>query len=360
DKKLTLKERERALAELGPPPPRPWRGVMLTTEPTFEGLVRLLADGWPAVGLFASEGGAFLGGHAMDRDHRLRTLAGLSALWDGQPLDRVRVGEGAQVYYGRRLSLHLLVQPLVSRNLLGDLIAKEQGFLSRALVAQPPGRAGTRTYVEEDPYATPAYQDYAHRLEDLLEALEGTVLGQDEVREGGLRPRLLKPTPEAKEVWVRFYQTIEGLLQGESAPVRGLASKVPEHALRLAGVLATFQDPEVAVLDKELVAKGIYLAQHYLREAQRLEKAFQIPRELRFADEVLEWLCKYLPKQRRRVFTTAELYRNGPGAVRKARDAKRVLALLEEHHYVRFIGKGEVDGKPSHEVWEVSPHALLV
>lgn len=358
DKKRTLKEKEQALDELGLPPPKPWRGVVLTTEPTFEGLAHLLADGWPAVGLFASEGGAFLGGHAMSQDHRLRTLAGLSALWDGQPLDRVRVGEGVRVLFGRRLSLHLLVQPLVSRALLGDLLAREQGFLSRALVAQPPGRAGGRTYVAEDPCATPAYRAYAHRLEGLLEALEGAVLGQDGVRGEGLQPRRVGLTPEAKRTWVRFYEATEAHLRGDLAPVRGLAAKAPEHALRLAGVLATFRDPEVATLDEEVVGMGIVLAQYYVGEALRLEEAFHIPRELRLAEEVLGWLLKYLAKRERRVFTTSELYRNGPREVRKVEDAQRALRTLERHHYVRFVGEGEVDGKPSHEVWEVSPHVF--
>ena len=64
---------------------------MLTTEePTYEGLVKLLDGGWPSVGLFSDEGGRFLGGFAMSEEQRIKTMAGLNSLWDGQPITRTR------------------------------------------------------------------------------------------------------------------------------------------------------------------------------------------------------------------------------------------------------------------------------
>ena len=64
DKRLSRRDREEALKKLGPPPPKPWFGMLLASEPTFEGLVKLLADGWPAAGLFSSEGGSGPSPHA--------------------------------------------------------------------------------------------------------------------------------------------------------------------------------------------------------------------------------------------------------------------------------------------------------
>lgn len=55
---------------------------MLTyPEPTYEGLVRLLREGQPAVGVLASEGGQLMGGYAMNQENRLKTAAALSDLW---------------------------------------------------------------------------------------------------------------------------------------------------------------------------------------------------------------------------------------------------------------------------------------
>ena len=79
-----------ALDALGPRPNPPLEPLLVCGEPTFEGLCKLLAVGWPSVGIFAAEGGQFIGGHGMADDAKLRTAAGLSALWDGEPIKRVR------------------------------------------------------------------------------------------------------------------------------------------------------------------------------------------------------------------------------------------------------------------------------
>ncbi len=89
----------------------PLEPLLLCEEPTYEGLVKLLAAGQPSVGLFSDEGGRFIGGHGMNPDNLLKTAAGMSGLWDGKPVDRVRGGDGATKLYGRRVSCHLMVQP---------------------------------------------------------------------------------------------------------------------------------------------------------------------------------------------------------------------------------------------------------
>jgi len=73
----------------------------------------------------------------MNSDNAVSTLAGLSKLWDGKPLDRVRAGDGATKLYGRRLSFHMMVQPAVVELLMGNPMAQDQGFLSRCLIAYP-------------------------------------------------------------------------------------------------------------------------------------------------------------------------------------------------------------------------------
>ncbi len=98
------------------------------TEPTFEGLTRLYAEGMPSLGIFADEGGQFIGGHGMNSDNRLKTLAALNDLWQGNPIRRTRAGEGAYTLFGRRLAIHLMVQPEAAQGLLGDRTAIAPGF----------------------------------------------------------------------------------------------------------------------------------------------------------------------------------------------------------------------------------------
>ncbi|RIH88892.1 hypothetical protein Mlute_00499 [Meiothermus luteus] len=358
DKRKGRAEKDAALEELGPPPPEPWSGIMLTGEPTLEGLVKLLAVGWPAVGLFSSEGGSFLGGYAMARDHRLRTIAGLSELWDGRPIDRVRAGDGATLLFNRRLALHLMAQPEVARTLLSDPLAQGQGILARMLTAAPLSTAGGRYYVAEDIAETPAYQAYAARLANILEALKRRVLDDPESKKRGLELRPLPLHSEAKRLWTAFHDHVERNIPGDLAPIRALASKLPEHALRLAGVLALFSNPEAPQLNREAVERGIVLAQFYGAEALRLVGGYRIPRELLLAGEVLAWVVEHCKAKGRRVFHLAEVYQFGPAGVRSAAKAREVLRILEAHHYIAPRTGFEVEGAKRSEVWEVSPHAL--
>ncbi len=108
-----------ALDALGPAPVAPLEPLLTCPEPTYEGLCKLFFVGQPSLGIFASEGGQFIGGHGMSDDAKLRTAAGLSAAWDGEPFKRVRA-DGAIVLPGRRLAMHLMAQPDVASTMLND------------------------------------------------------------------------------------------------------------------------------------------------------------------------------------------------------------------------------------------------
>ena len=69
------------LDALGPEPQAPLSADRIVTEPTFEGLTKLFASAQPSLGLFSDEGGQFLGGHAMNRENRQKTLAAFNDLW---------------------------------------------------------------------------------------------------------------------------------------------------------------------------------------------------------------------------------------------------------------------------------------
>src|SRR3954451_6071072 len=99
------------LDKIGPAPPPPLSPMLTCPEPTFEGLCKLFAIGQPSLGIFAAEGGQFIGGPDMSDDAKLRTAADLSDVWDGSPIRRVRSGDGVSVLAGRRLSAHLREQP---------------------------------------------------------------------------------------------------------------------------------------------------------------------------------------------------------------------------------------------------------
>ena len=131
-----------------PKPKAPIMPLRFVTEPTVEGLYKLLAVGQPSVGLFSDEAGLLIGGHAMNSDNALKTMARLCKFWDGASFDRVRAGDGSGSLYGRRLAMHQQAQPDVMAKLLSDPMANGQGFLARCLVAWPESTIGNR-YIDQ-------------------------------------------------------------------------------------------------------------------------------------------------------------------------------------------------------------------
>ncbi len=246
-----------ALGEEPKPPPKP---DVIVSEPTFEGLARLFAEGQPSLGLFSVEGGGFLGGHAMRDDSRLRALTGLSDM-DGSPLRRTRAGDSAHHLTGRRLALHLMVQPSVAPMLLADDLANGQGFLSRLLVCAPASTQGSRFQRPPQPWARQSLDIYSTVIGDLLKKSPRLV-------DNGLDPMALALTDEAVTRWRDFADDMERELavDGASSSIRGLRNKTPEMALRIGGVLACIEEEREVTI--ATVERGIELALFFLSEAR--------------------------------------------------------------------------------------------
>ena len=309
-----------ALREIAeePPPRKPW---VICSEPTAEGLIRSLADGQYSQGIYSDEGGQFLGGHALSDESELRTVAMLSRAWQGAPLDRVRATDHEHiVLYGRRLSMHLLVQPEVSTRLLGRSLYRSQGFLARWLIAAPDSLAGTRKH---DP-SRPAPQDdprirrYWHAIGQLLERP-----ATEDQEIGGLDPPCLALSPEARCLLVSAYDALE-IAQGhngELEPVREWASKAAEHACRIAGVLTLANDPTAIAVGAETMRGALELMRHYLEEYMRLVGSAGVSEDIRYAEVLRGWLrSKGL-----RSLTPRHVMRFGPNSIRSADIARRSI-----------------------------------
>jgi hypothetical protein len=106
---------------------------IIASDPTLEGLIKNLGMARPSLGLFSSEGGTFIGGSGMNVENRLKTIAGFSKLWDAEPIDRWRAGDGISMFVGRRISIHIQVQPIAAVDLLADPVAQEQDFWQGSL-----------------------------------------------------------------------------------------------------------------------------------------------------------------------------------------------------------------------------------
>jgi hypothetical protein len=318
------------LIAAGPKPLPPLQPLLTCADPTFEGLCLLLPDSLPSIGIFAAEGGQFVGGYGM-ADAKKRTAAGLSAVWDGEPIRRVRTREGVTVLAGRRVAMHMMVQPDVAAIWIGDRFLIEQGFMSRVLVTAPEAASGTRVWKEPSGKSDAATNPYNARLLGILTRPLPLAAGT----RNELAPRALPLSRQARRHWIGFYNDVEKRLVagGELEPVRGLANKLPEHAARIAAVLTLVNDIEAGEVGPAEMEAGIAVAQHYAGEALRLFGGSRMSDDLREAQQLLGWLHTSWPQPE---VSLPDIYQRGPNSIRDMRRARRVVGILEDHgHLVR-------------------------
>lgn len=335
------------LEALGPAPAAPPSADRVVTEPTYEGLTRLFAQGQPALGIFSDEGGQFLGGFAMASDNRQKTLAALNDLWQGNPIRRTRQGEGSFTLYGRRLAVHLMVQPGVAQAFMADPMAGDTGFLPRFLICEPPSTIGTRQHslTWQD---TGALDRFGRRLLDVLE----TPLPMDaETRE--LQPRLLALGHEARALLVAFSDDVERRQApcGDLAHITGYASKAAEQAARIAGVLTLWRDLKAPEVTAEDMAYGMALAAFYLGEASRLANAAIISAEISRAEDLRKWLLTSWAEPE---ILCSDVLQRGPNALRESPKARAALELLEKHGWLELLpAETVVRGAPRKKAWRI-------
>ena len=306
----------------------------------------------PALGLFSDEGGAFLGGHGMNSENRLKTVSGLSRLWDGAPVDRWRAGDGVAVFRGRRLSAHLMAQPVAAAGLLSDPVANGQGFLARFLITEPPGAIGTRLRVGHAPASEEALRAFTARAGDLLRR----PLPLREGARNELDPPLLPLSGEARAVLQDFALAVEAAQAkgGDLEAVRPFSSKAAEHAARMAAVLTLFADPDARAVTGETMADAVALATFYVNEAARLADAATVSQETAEAERLRRWL---LDSWGEPFISASDAAQRGP--FKETDRTRKALKTLERHGWVILLEEGaEILCKRRREAWRVVRGAL--
>ena len=227
-------------------------------------------------------------------------------------------------------------------------VLRDQGLFSRLLVAAPKSLAGTRFHRPPGADSQQMLAAYNNHLARLLQH----ALPVDAERPGELRPRQVVLDAEAQGVLIGFGDAIEGQM-GEGGyfhPVKGLAAKASDHAVRLASVMGLFENFNLVTIDKPLIARGIKLAQWYLDEALRLTEAEAYPVDLLNAEKVLAWV----QASGATIFSLPCIYMRGPNAVRTKDAARKAISILVEHRCVeRADGRHKLDGQMRTECYLV-------
>ena len=349
NEKLSQEERRSKLEELGKAPKPPLTPHLTCGEGSYEGVVKLLIGNEPSIGLFSNEGGAFTSGYGMNDENRIRMAAGLSKFWDGQKIKRTFAGDGTTALSGRRLSLHLMLQPDLASEFMNDRRLEDQGLHSRILIAAPDSLVGRRLQGEFDPQWDNNIKAFAHRINHVFDqgyrVIDGT---QNE-----LDLRTIPLDQKAQRIWSEWADVIEldmGI-NGSLEPIRSFASKLPEHAARLAGVLAIIEDPRADHISSDQMERGIGLAEFYAEESLRLNGQAQVDADLVLAESLLEWLHRNWCQN---VVSLPDIYQTGPNRIRSMATAKRIVAILEQHgHLVHLVEGAVVNGTHRRNAWRV-------
>jgi Protein of unknown function (DUF3987) len=342
-----------ALAE----PVSPRRFTVVTGDTTIEGARDLLAEGHGLLAIVSSEGATLIAGHSLsDRDRRLAAAAGFSAMWDGRTMTVTRAGREICVT-DPRVVLALGVQPRIAARFFGDIELRDQGLLSRLLVCWPPSRIGQRTLDPPAPADTATVEQFAAtvaaRLRAALEVGAGLF---------GSPPHAapLPLSPAAEAAWRSFAKATEQN-QREGQPyetVRGWASKAAEQALRIAGVLTMFGDPDAVEVPLPVMDAGVALAGWFAGEWTRLSKQETAPPTNTLAATVLKYLRREFGR-RGDTFSVRDIYRAGVPGVELRDTAEAVLGLLASSGYIDGVDapQGKVAGRKPHPKWRLVPAA---
>lgn len=302
---------------------------------TTEGLHHLLRA-QTHIGLFSPEGAEFVGGHSMRDEKRAAGIAWLLKAWGGETLDSLTRGDGLSVLIGRRVAMHVLMQPVILRTLMADPLAQGQGWIARTLIAEPRSLAGTRLFNDG---TTPA-----HRRPEVLRyfgALQALLAVTPAVHPDGdgfeLTPRPMQLDAEARALLIEFHDEVERQ-QADGQPLAGVrawASKAAEHAARIAGVIALVADPGAVEVQADAMAGAIEVADFYLGEHVRLMGQSAQGQRLQRLHDLLAWLQDKAPRVKR-----AYVLQGTPRHLRdlKADGLAPLLAELEQRGYLRAAG----------------------
>lgn len=310
---------------------------LLYSDATPEALALNLVMGWPSGGVFSNEAGAVLGGHGMNKDTAMRNMARLNQLWDG----RIGATDRATTQsYGdtvARLTVSLQVQEPTLRAFFDSTkwLARGTGFLARFLVAWPESTMGTRMF-EEPPSNWPALAAFNNRLTAILDR-------QAPVDDFGvLTPGMLTLSPDAKQAWVTFHDSVETMLGtgGELFDLRDVASKAADNVARLAALFHVFGG-NIGTIDLECLESAAQVVTWHLLESKRFLGELAMPPELANPMRLETWAIDWCRREATDKVPTREVQRFAPSGLRDKAVITATTQELAELGRARLVSDGK-------------------
>lgn len=306
-------------AEVSRPPYRIMR------DGTVEGIRSSFQHGVPSQGVFTSEAAIMVSGYGMNSDNRAKTCGTFNALWDDGEVSVSRSLAGRIQLYGRRLSLHWLIQPEAARSALHDPLLAGIGFWPRFLIAWPEPAAPRK--------ARPFHAEQDGRIRgfwSLCERILDRPLGEDCT---GLP--VIEASPEARDIAGKFFERMEIAAKsdgGELIGVKPFAVRATEHVFRVAGVLAVIGGRDQ--IDLEAMRNAIQIVGFSLETWRGIFGDRDEAESHAHALHLLDWMTK----QNSMTASETAILKIGPRATRSRSRRDTALAVLEQAGLVERSG----------------------
>jgi replicative DNA helicase len=314
-----------------PPVPR-W----LVDDATPEALAGLLTT-YGRIALLSPEGDVF---DQMAGRYNQTAGPNLGVYLKGHAGDLLKVDRrGRPPEYIQRpcLTIGLTVQPEVLQGLAGRPGFRGRGLLARFLYSLPASLVGHRQ-AGAPPIPEPVAHHYTVEVQALAASLTRPV---DE------DPTILTLDPQAGELLLAFERDLEPRLapgNGDLAYLAGWAAKLAGAICRIAALLhlaSHLRDGWAQPISRDTLTAAVRLADYLIEHARAVFDLMGADPRLDDARWLLDWITRTGQVQ----FSRRDAHMATPrGRFPKATDLEPVLALLEEHGYLR-----RVDPEPSRD-----------
>lgn len=168
--------------------------------------------------------------------------------------------------------------------------------------------------------------------------------------------RTLRLADDARDLLKDFDRwQVEQRHDGPLAGFDAFASKAPEIAARIAGVMTLFENHTESTVSAVRMQRAITLAKFYLQEHVRLAGETWADETLKRAEVLRAWLVR---NRLGRGFNMKDLMNFAPRSVRPTRDAvEPLIQLLTEHGWIIEVTNAKVAGKGVRDFrrWKLSP-----
>ncbi len=319
---------------------------LLADDATPEALASLLVEQRGRIAVLSPEGDIF----DMMAGRYSKTGPSLGVYLKGHAGDAMRVdrkGRPPEHVAAPALTVGLAVQPDVLAHLADRPGFRGRGLLARFLYSVPANNVGRRRSG-----APPVSVQVGARYDRELVTLVHSLAEWDD-------PAVVPFTPEADEELLVFEERIEPRLGvgGDLAHIADWGAKLPGAAARIAGLLhlaANVRTGWGLPVTAEKVEAAIRLADYFVSHAVAVFDLMNADELIADARAVASWLVE------REEFTRRDVHRAFQSRFPRVADLDPVLALLEEHCWIRQREEAPSSpkgGRPSSPSYLVNPRA---